>query len=269
MLLDDVRGFVFDVDGTLVQRAGREIHLIPGARDVLESVAASGRPYALFTNGSHLAPDTFAGELRAAGLPIEDGCVLTPLCSVQNHLAGFLEKPRVLAFATQPARDYLRGVGIQLVESGDGTKVDAVFVAHTDEIGFDRLEAAARAVIAGARLLVGSYVPAYAGANGPILSRGAMVAAAIAKASGARPVVVGKPSRAAVRELEQRLGVPSRQMAVVGDDLRLDVALGHLGGSQTVLVRSGISASVDLDGIPEPRRPDVAVGSVAEMLAWF
>ena len=84
MLLDDIRGFVFDVDGTLVQRAGREIHLIPGARDVLESVATSGRPYALFTNGSHLAPDTFAGELRAAGLPIEDGCVLTPLCSVQK-----------------------------------------------------------------------------------------------------------------------------------------------------------------------------------------
>ena len=96
-----------------------------------------------------------------------------------------------------------------------------------------------------------------------------MVAAAIAKASGARPVVVGKPSRAAVREMERRLGMPSRQMAVVGDDLRLDVALGHLGGSQTVLVRSGISASVDVDGIPEPRRPDVTVGSVAEMLAWF
>ena len=104
MLLDDVRGFVFDVDGTLVHRAGQEVHLIPGARDVLERVAASGRPYALFTNGSHLAPDTFAEELRAAGLPIEDGQVLTPLCSVQTYLDGLPENHRVLAFATQPAR---------------------------------------------------------------------------------------------------------------------------------------------------------------------
>ena len=27
--LDDVRGFVFDVDGTLVHRAGEEVHVIP------------------------------------------------------------------------------------------------------------------------------------------------------------------------------------------------------------------------------------------------
>ncbi len=38
------------------------------------------------------------------------------------------------------------------------------------------------------RLLTASYAPAYAGADGPILSRGAMVTAALAKASGARPI---------------------------------------------------------------------------------
>ena len=144
-----------------------------------------------------------------------------------------------------------------------------MLVAHTDEIDFDRLERAARAVIAGARLLVGSYVPAYAGANGPILSRGAMVTAAIAKASSARPIVVGKPSRAAVREMERRLGVPAAEIAVVGDDVRLEVALGRLGGSTTVLVRSGISGSLDLSPVPAGRRPDVTIDTVAEMLEWL
>jgi ribonucleotide monophosphatase NagD (HAD superfamily) len=70
-----------------------------------------------------------------------------------------------------------------------------------------------------------------------------MLTAALAKATGARPVVVGKPSRAAVRELETRLGVPADAVAVVGDDVSLDVPLGHLGGSLTVLVRSGIIAA--------------------------
>ena len=269
MPLDGVRGFVFDVDGTLVHRAGDAMHVIPGAYEVLEKITASGRPYALFTNGSHLAPDAFAQELREAGLPIEDGQVLTPLCSVQAYLDRFRERPHVLTFATEPACVYLREAGVQLVESGNGARVDAVFVAHTDEIGFDHLERAARAVIAGARLLVGSYVPAYAGAAGPILSRGAMVAAAIAKASGARPVVVGKPSHAAVREMGRRLGVPPGQTAVVGDDLRLDIALGRLGRSTTVLVRSGISASVDLGAVPEAQRPDLTVDSVAELLPWL
>ena len=61
MPLEGVRGFVFDIDGTLVHRTGpEEVHAIPGAREVLDRIAASGRPFAVFTNGSHLPPDAFA-----------------------------------------------------------------------------------------------------------------------------------------------------------------------------------------------------------------
>ena len=96
-----------------------------------------------------------------------------------------------------------------------------------------------------------------------------MITAAIAKASGARPVVVGKPSQAAVRVMRRRLGVRSEEIAMVGDDVRLDVALGRLGRSTTVLVRSGISAALDLDRLPEKRRPDRSVETVAELLEWL
>jgi len=259
--LEDVRGFVFDIDGTLVHRTGpEEVHAIPGALEVLERIAASGRPFAVFTNGSHLPPDAFAEQLRAAGLPVADGQVLTPLRSVQAYRGPL----RMLPFASGPAREYLREVGMELVD--DGAPVDAVFVAHADSVDFEELERAARAVIAGARLLTASYVPAYAGASGPILSRGAMITAAIAKASSTRPVVVGKPSQAAVRVMRRQLGLRSEEIAMVGDDFRLDVALGRLGRSTTVLVRTGISADLDLDAVPAGRRPDLTVGSVAELL---
>jgi HAD superfamily hydrolase (TIGR01450 family) len=264
--LDDVRAFVFDVDGTLVHRAGDEVRVIPGAREILERIHESGRRYAFFTNGSHMPPEAFARELRTAGLPVADDQLLTPLCSVQAYLERLRGDAAVLPFLTEPSRAYLEEAGVHLVDGDDGARVDAVFVAHVNQADFDKLERAARAVMAGARLLTGSYVRAYAGADGPILSRGAMITAAIAKASGGRPVVVGKPSHAAVRELRRRLGVPSEQMAVVGDDLFLDIALGHLGRSRTVLVRTGISASLDLNGVPERRRPHLAIETVAELL---
>ncbi len=266
--LDGVGAFVFDIDGTLVHRAGPEqVHAIPGAREVLDRIVASGRPFAVFTNGSHVRPNAFAGQLRAAGLPVADGQVLTPLCSVQAYLDRFRGEVRVLAFATDAARAYLESVGIRLVDGRDPAGVDAVFVTHADRVDFEELERAARAVLAGARLLTASYVPAYAGVDGPILSRGAMIAAAIAKASSTRPVVVGKPSRAAVREMRRRLGgVRSEEIAMVGDDIRLDVALGHLGRSTTVLVRSGISGALDLGTVPEKHRPHLAVDTVADLL---
>jgi len=264
--LDDVSGFVFDVDGTLVHRAGEEVRVIPGAREVLERIRASGRPYALFTNGSHVAPEALASELRRAGLPVDDEQLLTPLRSVQTYLGRFRPDARVLPFLTDAASDYLVAQGVRLVHADDDAHVDAVFVAQPSRVDFDELERAARAVIAGARLLTGSYVPAYAGADGPIFSRGAMLTAALAKATGTRPVVVGKPSHAAVRELRTRLGVPSEETAVVGDDVSLDVALGHLGGSETVLVRTGISAEVDLSRVPEKRRPHLTLNGVGELL---
>jgi HAD superfamily hydrolase (TIGR01450 family) len=265
--LDRVRGFVFDIDGTLVHRTGPgTVEAMPGALDVLERIEASGRPFAVFTNGSHVEPNAFAQQLRAAGLPVADGRALTPLCSVQAYLDRFGRDATVLPFATEEARAYLDSVGVRLVDGTNGSRVDAVFVAHAESPGFDELERAARAVLAGARLLTASYVPAYAGAHGPILSRGAMIAAAIAKASSTRPVVVGKPSTAAVREIGRRLGVPPAEVAVVGDDVRLDIALGHLGHSTTVLVRSGISGDVDLSAIPKSHRPHLAVDSVADLL---
>ena len=81
-LLDDARGFVFDVDGTLAHRGhdGRA-HPQPGAVEVLERIRASGRPLALFTNGSHVTSETMAKHLREDGLPVADHEMLTPVDS--------------------------------------------------------------------------------------------------------------------------------------------------------------------------------------------
>jgi 5'-nucleotidase len=265
--LDDVRGFVFDVDGTLVHRAGDTAHVVPGARELLERIRESGRPFVVFTNGSHFPPAQFARGLRDVGLAVEDDQMLTPLCSVQAYLNGSGRRgAKVLPFVTDPARGYLAESGVNLVDFDHADEADVVFVAHIDHADLAELEKAAFAVLGGARLLTGSYVAAYAGANGPILSRGAMVTAAIAKASSARPTIVGKPSKAAVRAVRRALGVPTEKIAVVGDDLFMDVALGHMGGSKTVLVRSGISAEIDLSRVPEKRRPHATVSDTSELL---
>jgi HAD superfamily hydrolase (TIGR01450 family) len=262
--LDDVRGFVLDVDGTLVHRDGDAVHLLPGAVDLLGRIRASGRPLALFTNGSHIPPAGFASGLRDAGLDVADEELLTPLSSTVTH---FRARPgaSVLLFGTAAAAAYLWEHGIAVSES-PVERTDAVLVTHTDTVDFDRLERGARAILGGARLLTGSYVPAYAGANGPIFSRGAMVTAALAKVTGRRPLVVGKPSRAAVRTMVEQLGVPSEDLVVIGDDLDLDIALGLLGGSRTILVRSGISGTATGDRLTGRRRPDLIVDGVADLL---
>jgi HAD superfamily hydrolase (TIGR01450 family) len=262
--LDDVRGFVFDIDGTLVHRTpdGRA-RPQPGAVEVLERIRASGRPLVLFTNGSHVSARAIARGLTEDGLPVADDEVLTPVESTITYLRRRHPRCPVLLMTSEATRARMTGAGIIAADDEDA---EAVFVAHIDEMEMPTLERAARAVLRGAPLLTGSYVSAYAGANGPIFSRGAMVTAAIAKATGARPKVVGKPSRAAVAEVRTRLGLPTNELAVIGDDLGMDIALGRLGGSRTVLVRSGITGTVTADQIPERSRPDAIIDAVADLL---
>ena len=88
--LDDVRGFVFDIDGTLVHRAGAEVHVIPGAREVLETDRGvrDGRTRSSRTAATWRPPRSRASCARR-GLPVDDEQVLTPLCSVQTYLDRF------------------------------------------------------------------------------------------------------------------------------------------------------------------------------------
>jgi HAD superfamily hydrolase (TIGR01450 family) len=262
--LDDVEGFVFDVDGTLVLRgADGRGHPQPGAREVLERIRASGRPFVLFTNGSHVGSEVIARGLQEDGLPIGDDQVLTPIESATAYLLRRHRDRPVMLFASEVIRERMAGAGVRVT---DGDDAQAVFVAHVDNTDLDSMERAARAVHRGAALLTGSYVRGYAGANGIIFSRGAMITAAIVKATGARPKVLGKPSRAAVAEVGRRLAVPTERLAVIGDDLGMDIALGRMGGSRTVLVSTGISGRLELEKIPLRRRPDAVIDGVGDLL---
>ena len=262
--LRDALGFVFDVDGTLVHRGPDfRAHPIPGANEVFERIRSSGRRLVLFTNGSHVPADQIARALTEDGLPVADDEVLTPVESAITYLRRHHPGSPVFLFSTDVIRERIAAVGIPL---STGQDAEVVLVTHADEADIAALEQAAHAVRRGARLLTGSYVPGFPGVNGIILSRGAMITAAIAKVSGARPQVVGKPSRAAVGELRTHFNLPTRKLVVIGDDLGLDIRLGRMGASHTILVRSGTSGEIDLDRVPARLRPDAVIDTVADLL---
>src|SRR5215207_1195228 len=177
--LDDVGGFVFDIDGSLVHRgADFRARPLPGAVEVLDAIRASGRPLVLFTNGSHMGPDAFARGLRDDGLPVADDELLTPVCSALTYLARRHAGEPVLVFGSEATRERIATAGVPLDET-EAARV--VFVAHVESVELDAMEVAARAVMNGARLLTANYQRGFWGANGILFSRGAMVTAGIAR----------------------------------------------------------------------------------------
>ncbi len=66
-----IKGFMFDLDGTLLlsDRSLGGYELLPGAVEVLTTLAAQKTPYVVLTNGSNYPPPEQAEKLRKLGLP--------------------------------------------------------------------------------------------------------------------------------------------------------------------------------------------------------
>jgi len=81
-----IRGVLFDVDGTLLlsDRALGGYELLPGAIEVLSALKARRVPFALLTNGSAYPPAEQAAKLRAAGLAVDDGQMITSSAAASN-----------------------------------------------------------------------------------------------------------------------------------------------------------------------------------------
>jgi 5'-nucleotidase len=157
MRLDDVGGFVFDVDGSLVHRhADFRSRPLPGAVQALESIRASGRPLVLFTNGSHMTPAEFSTGLTEDGIAVSAEEVLTPVCCAISHLKEEHPGEAVMVFGSDSTKQRMAGEGIELTEKADA---GAVFVAHVAQVDLDDAEEAARAVLSGAVLLTANYGP--------------------------------------------------------------------------------------------------------------
>src|SRR6266542_2407158 len=81
------RGFVFDMDGTLV--LGDRPSLEPtGAVEITQWATARGRPFVVFTNGTMHSPAHYARTMRDLGFPLPDEAMMTPASSAVRVFAG-------------------------------------------------------------------------------------------------------------------------------------------------------------------------------------
>jgi HAD superfamily hydrolase (TIGR01450 family) len=271
--LRTARGFIFDMDGTLVlgDRVNHGLRPLPGAIAMLDWVRSRGLPYVVFTNGTNRTPAHFARVLREEGLDVPDELMMTPASTAVVMFAkrGF---KRVMVLGVSGLIDPLREAGIEVVRPATVAvppvpSVDAVFVGWFREFTMDHLEAACHAVWAGAELYSASETPFFASAGGRALGTSRAISAMIRSITGCPLTITGKPSADALRAAATRLGAPARQLVVVGDDPLLEVPMAHRGRALAVAVDTGLGGPDAYDHLPPRRRPQLHLRGVDELLA--
>jgi HAD superfamily hydrolase (TIGR01450 family) len=261
------RGFVFDMDGTLVlgDASNHGLRALPGAVELTRWLAQRGVPYVVFTNGTGRTPRDYAGALRSIGFTLPDQAMLTPASSAADLFVrrGYR---RVLALGGDGLAVPLREAGLEVVAPGGKPEVDAVLIGWYREFTMDSLESACHAAWNGAAVYSASQARFFATSAGRTLGTSRAIAAMIKDLTACRIHVAGKPALEALRCAGRRLGLRLKDLAVVGDDPSLEVPMAHRGGALAIAVSTGLGGAQDYAGLPERRRPHLLLGGVDELL---
>jgi len=270
----DATAFVFDVDGTLVlsddPNAGAGgIQVLAGAIDVLQRLRKRGTPYVCFTNGSGQVPSALAARLRKAGLAIADDEMLTPAVIALEYIRRQHPDQTVLAFGNAGVLDPLLKAGIPLANLQEAQGAGVVLIGADPNFTYDKLEAACRAVWAGAPLLVTSMAQFFASRGGRMPSTSGAIAAGITHVTGVQPLVVGKPSPLVLELIATLFGTTQKRLAVVGDDLDLEIRMATECGAYSALVLTGTTHESELARVESRHQPSLVVPTIADLMPYL
>jgi HAD superfamily hydrolase (TIGR01450 family) len=264
-----IKGYLFDLDGTLVlgDRTGKSYDVLPGAIEVLSHLRERGVPYVVLTNGSGHPPTQQAARLRSFGLPVEDSRLFTP-SSVTAEVFARAGIRRVLVLGTPGVGHVLKEQGISITFTGeiDCEKVDAVYIGWHPHCGMPDIAAACNAIWNGARLYVASDVPFFASRSGRTIGYSYAINGAVRRMTGVRAIITGKPSQHALRFVARRLGVKVHEVGVVGDDPVVEMSMARRGGATGFGVCTGTTSRAQWLKQPLLRRPHHVIQGVYELL---
>jgi HAD superfamily hydrolase (TIGR01450 family) len=226
---------------------------VPAAAESLAKARAAGQRLAFVTNNASRTPSAVAALLTQVGVPASAEDVVTSAQAAARLLAERLPAgAKVLVVGGMGLRHALYGQGLRPVSTASEEPA-AVVQGYDPRLSYGLLAEGATAVRNGA-LFVGSNgdltIP---GGDGPPRPGNGALLKVIGAATGVEPIVTGKPERPLHHESILRTG--ARRPLVVGDRLDTDIEGAFNGGSDSLLVFTGVTDPLTALTAPPHRRP--------------
>jgi HAD superfamily hydrolase (TIGR01450 family) len=257
--LEHVRCFLLDMDGTFYLGEA----LLPGALDFIDVLRRQDRDFLFLTNNSSRSQDDYAAKITRLGLPVDRSRIFTSGEATARYLRSALPDARVALFGPPSLHAEFREHDVEL-EDQRPTHVVLGFDTTLTYASLWRLCDLVRAGL--------PFIATHADFNCPTPTGympdvGAMLALVKASTGREPDLVVGKPNRMFVEAAAAKLGLPVPALAMIGDRLYTDIALGRTSGITTLLVLSGESSPEDLQ-VTE-HKPDFVFADLAAVAAYL
>ncbi|HEY2831266.1 MAG TPA: HAD-IIA family hydrolase [Sporichthyaceae bacterium] len=225
---------------------------IPHASETLAQARRAGMRLAFVTNNAARTPETVAAQLTELGVPADVDEVATSAQAAARVLTELVPAgSAVLVVGGEGLEAALRARGLRPVRSLDDDPAAVVQGFHPS-VGWEQLAEGTFAVRRGLPWVASNTdltIPTQRGI-GP--GNGTLVEV-IRLATGATPIVAGKPELALHRESAERVG--AQRPLVVGDRLDTDILGATRADTDSLLVLTGVTDPAQLLSAPAQRRP--------------
>ncbi len=257
--LNSVRGFLLDMDGTFYLGD----RLLEGALRFIDLLNQQGKEYLFLTNNSSRHRSQYAEKINQLGLPLTEEAVLTSGEATALYLQDRYPGARLYLVGTPSLEEEFRQHGFRLVEENP----QLVVLGFDTTLTYQKLWKLCDLVREGL-----PYIATHPDFNCPTETGfmpdvGAMIAFVNASTHRLPDLVVGKPNRMIVDAAAVKMHLPVEQLAMIGDRLYTDIALGQSSGITTVLVLSGETRLDDLS--ESPFKPDYIFDHLGGVADWL
>jgi 4-nitrophenyl phosphatase len=257
--LSTVRGFLLDMDGTFYLGD----HLLEGALRFIDLLHKQKKEFLFLTNNSSKDRRQYAEKIRRLGLPLSEESVLTSGEATALFLQAQHPGADLFLVGTPSLEDEFRQHGFRLVQQTPQYLV----LGFDTTLTYQKLWALCDFVRAGIPYIATHPDFNCPTENGSMPDVGAMIAF-VKAATGRQPdLVVGKPNRLIVDAAAGKMNLNVNQLAMIGDRLYTDIALGQVSSIATVLVLSGETKIEDIKD--SPFRPDYTFQNLAGVADWL
>ena len=236
--LKEIETYLLDMDGTIYLSD----YVYPCTLPFLSLLKEQGKRYIFLTNNSSTNKSAYLDRLERLGIPVDGDSVFTSGEATTIYLSARMPGARVYLCGTPDLEEEFRQAGFILTDKDP----DCAVLGFDKTLTYEKLVKLCDFVRADL-----PFIATHPDFNCPVTGgfipdTGSMLA--LVKASTGRDpdYVVGKPNRGIVDALARKYGLPLETMAMVGDRLYTDIAVGVNAGITSILVLSGESTLDDL-----------------------
>lgn len=223
-----IAGVLLDMDGVLYV----DNRLIPGANATLATLRERGIPLRFITNTTTTTAAQLASKLSALGLNVQESEIFSAVTATVDYLAA-QGTPSVHLVVAEAVRECFAGL------ERDDQKPDVVVLGDIGTAwNYDLLNRVFNMLMRGAQLVCMHRNKYWQTEGGLRMDIGAFVAG-LEYASGQQATVIGKPAWEFFHQATASLKVPAQQVAIIGDDIEVDIGGGMDAGLIGILVRTG------------------------------